>query len=136
MNNLSIINQQELDYLKGTKECIFINFDYEYSTKIIPFYNKIKEKQKLINFFYQLTSINIRTEDLLGKLHLILLQILIDEQEKQSNIIIINSIGFSQDSLQFLINNLNKILNHFENKNIYILENSSNEGMIFNYSSS
>lgn len=135
MSNLSIIDQGKLDYLKENKEFIFINFDNEYSIKIIPFYNEIRDKQKLIELFNQLTNLDIRVDDLLGKLHLVILNILVNEDEKPSHDdIIINSIGFSQNSIQFLIDNLNTIITRFKNRNIYILENISNGGVTFSYS--
>ncbi|MET3529002.1 hypothetical protein DRF59_20630 [Chryseobacterium flavum] len=135
MSNLSIIDQRKLDYLKENKDFIFINFDNEYSIKIIPFYNGLRDKQKLIELFNQLTNLDIRVEDLLGKLHLVILKILINEDENpSSNDIIINSNGLSQNSIQFLIDNLNTILARFKNRNIYILENTSNDELTFSYS--
>lgn len=135
MSNLSIIDQRKLDYLKENKDFIFINFDNEYSIKIIPFYNGPRDKQKLIELFNQLTNLDIRVEDLLGKLHLVILKILINEDENpSSNDIIINSNGLSQNSIQFLIDNLNTILARFKNRNIYILENTSNDELTFSYS--
>ena len=135
MSNLSITDQRKLDYLKENNKFIFINFDNKYSIKIIPFYNEIRDKQKLIELFNQLTNLEIRVEDLLGKLHLVILKILINEDENPSpNDIIINSIGLSKNSILFLIDNLNKIISRFKNRNIYILDNTSSDEVIFSYS--
>lgn len=134
MSKLLIINQRELDYLIEKKEAILVNFGCENSVKIIPFYNKIEDKKKLIEFFFKLTSIDIRIEDLLGKLHLVILQILIDgDKNSTQNDVIVNNIGLSYNSTQFLIDNLNKIIKHFKNRNIYILENYANETITFSY---
>lgn len=135
MSNLSIINQRKLDHLKENGEFIFINFENDYSVKIIPFYDKITNKQKLIEHFNQLTNVNIRVEDLVGKLHLVILKLLIDEDKSQNpRDIIINSIGLSLNSIQFLIDNLNIIKGSFKVRNIYILENKSNDEITFSYS--
>ncbi|RQO42318.1 hypothetical protein DBR39_00125 [Chryseobacterium sp. KBW03] len=131
-SKLSKINFQELQDLKNKEEYIFINFDYSYSIKIIPFFEKIniKEKDSLVDFFFHLTNTNVRIDDLLGKLHLILLKILVDGERN----LVINSIGFSENSIEFLTDNMIKILDYFDNKNLIIIENSSHEPFKFNYS--
>lgn len=131
-SNLSKIVFQELQDLKNKEEYIFINFDYSYSIKIIPFFEKIemKERDSLIDSFFHLTNNNIRIDDLLGKLHIILLKILVDGEKN----LVINSIGLSDNSIEFLIDNLRKILDNFDNRNLIIIENNSYEPFKFNYS--
>lgn len=131
-SNLSKIGFQELQDLKNKEEYIFINFDYSYSIKIIPFFEKIemKERDSLIDSFFHLTNNNIRIDDLLGKLHIILLKILVDGEKN----LVINSIGLSDNSIEFLIDNLRKILDNFDNRNLIIIENNSYEPFKFNYS--
>jgi len=131
-SNLSKISFQALQDLKNKEEYIFINFDYSYSIKIIPFFEKIemKERDFLIDSFFHLTDTNMRIDDLLGKLHIILLKILFDGERN----LVINSIGLSENSIEFLIDNLRKILNNFDNRNMIIIENNSHEPFKFNYS--
>lgn len=131
-SNISKISFQELQYLKNKKEYIFINFDYSYSIKIIPFFEKIemKERDYLIDSFLHLTNTNIRIDDLLGKLHVIILKILVNGEKN----LIINSIGLSENLIEFLTDNLRKILDNFDTINLIIVENSSQEPLKFNYS--
>lgn len=102
-----------------------MNFSNAYSIKVIPFYESICENEinKLIKLFYQITDVDIRVEDLTGKIHLVLLKILIDGEK---NTIVLNDVGISKDSREFLIDSFNKILNNFANKNI-IIENIFSE---------
>jgi hypothetical protein len=81
----------------------------------------VKKTESLIKLFYELTNIEIRGDDLVGKIHLILLKILGDEE---TNNILINNIGLSKDSYAFLVDNLNKILKNYDNKNVIIVENT------------
>ncbi|MEJ5104368.1 hypothetical protein [Chryseobacterium sp. MYb328] len=131
-SNLSKISFQELQDLKNKEEYIFINFNYSYSIKIISFFEKIdmKERDSLIDSFFHLTNTNIRIDDLLGKLHVVLLKILVDGEKN----LIINSIGLSENSIEFLIDNMRKILDNFDNKNLIIIENNSHKPFKFNYS--
>ncbi|QBJ88078.1 hypothetical protein DDI74_18315 [Chryseobacterium gleum] len=131
-NKISIIGSEELKDLIDTKEYIYINFSDEYSIKINPFFESIdnSEKKTLIQLFFQLTSINIRIDDLLGKLHIIVLKILLDG--KKDNIII-NSLGFSNDSIIFLKSNFEKILQNFKNKNLIIYKFEVKEPSNFVY---
>ncbi|HHM0730642.1 TPA: hypothetical protein ACRFJD_003698, partial [Elizabethkingia anophelis] len=93
--------------------------------KIIPFYENLKKEEQinLIQYFFQLTNINIRVNDLLGKLSITILKALIDGENQD---IIINSIGLSENSISFLTEHLKKILNNFKDKNIFIVKNNQN----------
>lgn len=124
MNEISKINSKELQNFKNKNEYIFINFDYVHSIKISFFYEKMKRSRvkELIKLFYKLTNIEIRTDDTLGKLHLILLELLINREE---NTVFISDIGFPKSSYDFLIDNLKKIfdnLDNLKNKKIVIVE--------------
>ncbi|NIF03887.1 hypothetical protein F3J23_00370 [Chryseobacterium sp. Tr-659] len=124
MNKISTITLQEIQTLENKNEYIFVNFAYTQSLKINYFYDEIKksERNKLIKLFNQLTDIEIRVDDTLGKLHIVLLKLLING--KQNNIVI-STIGFHMISFEFLINNFKKIfnnLNGLENKNLIIVE--------------
>lgn len=124
MNAISIISSKELQTLNSKNDYIFINFDYKYAIKISFFYEKIKksERNRLIKLFYQLTSIEIRVDDTLGKLHIILLKLLIDGEK---NKIIISDIGFIKNSFTFLVDNFRKIfenLNNLKDKSVIIVE--------------
>ena len=124
MNRVSIINSKELQTLKDMNDYVFVNFAYDNALKIGYFYDEIRknERIKLINLFNQLTGIEIRVDDTLGKLHIILLKLLIDG--KKDNIVISN-VGFHMISFEFLIDNLKKIFQHLNelvNKNVIIVE--------------
>lgn len=124
MNKISIVTLKELLTLENKNEYIFVNFAYKHSLKIGCFYDEIKksERNKLIKLFNQLTGIEIRVDDTLGKLHIILLKLLINGEQ---NNIIISTIGFHIISFEFLINNFKKIFNNLNglaNKNIIIVE--------------
>lgn len=125
-NNLSIVSIQEFQSFENKEEYIYVNFSNAYSIKVIPFYESICENEinKLIKFFYQITDVDIRVEDLTVKIHLVLLKILIDGEK---NTIVLNDVGISKDSREFLIDSFNKILNNFANKNIIIIENIFSE---------
>jgi len=129
MNKISIINLKGLQSLVNKDEYIFVNFDYKKALKISYFYDEIrkKERSKLIDLFKQLTGIEIRVDDTLGKLNIILLKLLIDGTK---NNIVISNIGFHKVSFEFLIGNLNKILenlNGLMDKNIIIVECNLND---------
>lgn len=124
MNEISIISLKELHTLRNKSEYTFINFAYKHALKIVYFYDEIRkdERNKLIKLFNQLTGVDIRVDDTLGKLHIILLKLLIDG--KKDNIVVSN-IGFHMMSFEFLIDNLKKIfenLNGLVNKKVIIVE--------------
>jgi len=129
MNKISIINLKGLEALGNKDEYIFVNFDYKNALRIGYFYDEIrkKERNKLIDLFKQLTGVEIRVDDTLGKLNIILLKLLIDGTK---NNIVISNIGFHIVSFEFLIDNLNKILenlNGLKDKNIIIVECNLND---------
>ncbi|KYH07061.1 hypothetical protein A1704_21655 [Chryseobacterium cucumeris] len=124
MHKISLITLKEIQTLENKNDYIFVNFAYPHSLKIGYFYDEIKksERHKLIKLFNQLTGVEIRVDDTLGKLHIILLQLLLNG--KQDNIVI-STIGFHIISFEFLINNFTKIFNNLNglaNKNIIIVE--------------
>jgi len=129
MNPVSIINLKGLQTLVNKDEYIFVNFDYKNALKIGCFYDEIrkKERNKLIDLFKQLTGVEIRVDDTLGKLNIILLKLLIDGTK---NNIVVSNIGFHIMSFEFLISNLKKILenlNGLMDKNIIIVECDLND---------
>jgi len=99
-----------------------INFDKYNSIKIIPFFENIKKKELsiLINIFNSI-HVNIRLDDLLGKLHIVMLKFLIDKKTKQ--VLVVNDIGLTPNSINFLIQNFEKLIEGFENKSIIIYTN-------------
>ena len=109
-------------YFGNNIEKILINFNLNESIKIIPFFEKIKQKE-LNNFISVFNNIviDLRLDDLLGKLHIVILKFLIDKQKKQ--ILIINDIGFTPISIDFLKLNFSNLINKFENKSIIIYSN-------------
>lgn len=109
-------------YFGNNIEKILINFNLNESIKIIPFFEKIKQKE-LNNFIsvFNNIGIDLRLDDLLGKLHIVILKFLIDKQKKQ--ILIINDIGFTPISIDFLKLNFSNLINKFENKSIIIYSN-------------
>lgn len=124
MNKISIIKLKGLEALGNKDEYIFVNFDYKNALRIGYFYDEIrkKERNKLIDLFKQLTGVEIRVDDTLGKLHIILLKLLIDGERDN---IVVSSIGFHIKSFDFLIDNLKKIfenINGLVNKNVIIVE--------------
>ncbi|MEI3790170.1 MULTISPECIES: hypothetical protein [unclassified Chryseobacterium] len=123
MNRISIISSNELKTLEKN-EYVFVNFAHRSALKISYFYEKIKkdERDKLMKLFNQLTGIEIRVDDNLGKLNIILLKLLMDGEKDN---IIISNIGFHMVSFDFLISNLEKIFENLDglsNKNIIIVE--------------
>ncbi|MGG7440434.1 hypothetical protein ACQ7CU_20395 [Chryseobacterium arthrosphaerae] len=131
-NKISIIGSNELNKLLDRQEYIYINFSYEYSIKINPFFESIDdtERNTLIQLFFQLTNIDIRVNDLLGQLHIIVLKILLDDEQDN---IIINSLGLTDDSIIFFKSNFEKILQNFKNKNLIIYKFEVNESLNFTY---
>jgi len=129
MNKIQIIDLNSLKTLTDKDKFIFVNFDYKYALKISYFYEEItkKERIELIHLFKQLTNIEIRVDDMLGKLHIILLKLLRDAKK---DYIVISTIGFNIKSFQFLIDNFNKIFknsNYLNNKHIIIVECNFND---------
>lgn len=129
MNEISIISVKELQFLNNKNEYIFIHFGYPSAAKIGVLYNKIKKKERnyLISIFFELTGIDIRVEDMLGKLHVVLLKILVDGT---MNNIVISNIAFLPSSFAFLMDNLKKIfdnLKNLENKKVIIVDCDLND---------
>ncbi|MBP1167401.1 MULTISPECIES: hypothetical protein [unclassified Chryseobacterium] len=124
MNEILLINLKELKFLKNKNEYVFLNFAYGDALMITSFYDKIRKKERnnLIRLFNQLTNIELRTDDILGKLHIDILKILVDQKK---DTIIITNIGFPSESISFLIDNFNKVfsnLNTLKNKKVIIVE--------------
>lgn len=129
MNEISIISVKELQFLNNKNEYIFIHFGYTSTTKIDVLYNKIKKKERsyLINLFSELTGIDIRVEDILGRLHIVLLKTLVDGT---MNNIVISNIAFLPSSFAFLMDNLKKIfdnLRNLDNKKVIIVDCDLND---------
>lgn len=129
MNEISIINPKELKKFINKNDYVFVNFAYSNALKISYFYDEIKKKErdKLRALFEKITDIKIRVDDTLGKLHIVLLKLIIDG--KKDNIVVSN-IGFHIKSFDFLIDNLKKIFENLEgviNKKIIIIECNLND---------
>ena len=134
MNDIKLGTFQVLDsdilnydsFFKNDVDVILINFSSDTSIKIIPFFEKIEKKEvdKLVSVFRCL-NINLRLDDLLGKLHIVLLKILIDEQKKQ--ILIVDDVGFTPASINFLQINFSHLMHKFENKSIIVLDKGNND---------
>lgn len=111
-----------LDYLKSknaTMKFVLVNFDYKSSIKIIPFYNTLKKKEltTLLSFFAE-CGINLRVDDLLGKLHIVILKILLQKDDEQ--VIIVNDVGFTASSIDFLLSNFISLKDKFKNRSIIV----------------
>ncbi|SHM01832.1 hypothetical protein [Chryseobacterium polytrichastri] len=124
MNKISIINSKDLKTLANEDKYIFVNFSYKHAVKISYFYEDINknERNKLIQLFNQLTNIEIRVDDMLGKLNIILLKLIIDGKK---NNIVVSNIGFHMKSFEFLIDNIKKIFENYidlANKHVIIVE--------------
>ena len=113
-------------FFRNNIEVILINFSSDTSIKIIPFFEKIEKKEvdKLVSIFRSL-NIDLRLDDLLGKLHLVLLKILIDEQKRQ--MLIVDDVGFTKASINFLQINFSHLMPKFENKSIIVLDTGDND---------
>lgn len=111
--------------IKNDNDVIFINFSSEDSIKIIPFFEKIKKSEvdKIIEIFKSL-EVNLRLDDLLGKLHVVLVKILLDDEKRQ--ILIIDDVGFTSTSIKFLQLNFCNLMSRFKNKAIIVLDNADN----------
>ncbi|MBP1221734.1 hypothetical protein [Flavobacterium sp. 1355] len=110
---------------ENDNDIIFINFGSQDSIKIIPFFEKIKkgEVEKIIEIFKSL-EINLRLDDLLGKLHIVIVKILLDDEKRQ--ILIIDDVGFTSTSIKFLQLNFCSLMSRFKNKAIIVLGNEDN----------
>lgn len=99
-----------------------INFDSATSIKIITYYNNLdkKEKDRIVKIFNEL-NIFIRTDDSLGKLHFVILHMLIKTGDPE--ILIINDVGLSNNSLNFLKANFDHIMSYYKNKALIIYSN-------------
>ncbi|THD33334.1 hypothetical protein [uncultured Flavobacterium sp.] len=114
-----------LDYLKSknvTTKFVLINFASKSSLKIIPFFNTIKNEEltALLNLFTEF-AINLRLDDLLGKLHIVILKIL--SQDDNEQMIIIHDAGFTNSSIDFLVSNLNLLKHQLQNKSVIVCPN-------------
>ncbi|WP_395062154.1 hypothetical protein [Flavobacterium sp.] len=123
---LTIINKNSIDEYFPIKETshVLINFNSDKSVHIIPFFEEIKRRQldNYLNIFLNL-GIHLRLDDLLGKLHIVILKFLIDN--KNDEILIVNDVGFTSKSIVFLSDNVNLLLKNFNNKSVIII-NSGN----------
>lgn len=110
---------------KNDNDVTFINFSSEDSIKIIPFFEKIKkgEVDKIMEIFKSL-EVNLRLDDLLGKLHIVLVKILLDNEKRQ--LLIIDDVGFTSTSINFLQLNFSNLMSRFKNKAIILLDNADN----------
>lgn len=119
-------NVLNIDFsFENDNDVIFINFSSSDSIKIIPFFEKIKkgEVDKIKEIFKSL-EINLRLDDLLGKLHIVLVKILLDDEKRQ--ILIIDDVGFTSISIKFLQLNFSNLISNFKNKAIIVLDNGDN----------
>ncbi len=110
---------------ENDNDVTFINFSSEDSIKIIPFFEKIKkgEVDKIMEIFKSL-EVNLRLDDLLGKLHIVLVKILLDNEKRQ--LLIIDDVGFTSTSINFLQLNFSNLMSRFKNKAIIVLDNADN----------
>lgn len=125
------IKFNELSFGKDI-DMVLINFNLDTSIKIIPFFEKIRKKEldNLLGVFDNL-GIDLRTTDLLGKLHVVILKILLDKEVKQ--VLVINDVGFTLSSIDFLQHNFSKLIARFENKSIFIYYGDSPNRLTSNF---
>jgi hypothetical protein len=100
-------------------DIVFINFNIDNSIKIIPYFEKIKKKElKALTNVFSNFNISLRTDDFLGKLHFVMLKFLNEEQKKQ--VLIVNHVGLTNESIDFLQLNFNRLINQYKNKLIIV----------------
>ena len=111
------ISLNELKLKDVAIEFILVNFETKSAIKIIPFFNTIKsvELVSLVNFFVEL-GVNIRLDDLLGKLHIVILKLLLQDNKEQ--IIMVNDVGLTTSSVDFLLSNFNLMKDKIKNKSV------------------
>lgn len=98
---------------------VYVNFDKDSSIKIIPHFEKIKKKEfDELNIFFNNFNIKLRTDDYLGKLHFVVLKILLENSNK--TVLLINNVGLTNASIDFLKNNFDKIMFKFKDKLILV----------------
>ncbi|PWB26431.1 hypothetical protein [Flavobacterium sp. HTF] len=83
---------------------------------------------ELINVFKSL-ELDLRLDDLLGKLHIVLLKLLLDSEANK--VLIIDDVGFTSTSINFLESNFNNIMPRFKNKSIIILDRGKSDSQGF-----
>lgn len=100
-----------------SKKIVLVNFEAKSSIKIILFFNTIKRRElDDLRIFFVKQGVNLRLDDLLGKLHIVILKILMENNSKQ--IIIISDVGFTNTSIDFLLANFKLFQNKFKNKSV------------------
>lgn len=107
--------------LDANCEVVFVNFATDSAIKIFPYFKKIKEKQ-IHNFLNVFKSVGVELDlkNALGMLHIVLLEILLNNTDKQ--VLIVGNTGFTRESILFLQHNFELLMEKFINKTILIYD--------------
>lgn len=102
-------------------EVVFVNLGTANSLKIYPQLEKLKKRQvNILLDFFRSAGVDLRLEDALGALHVILLEILLKGSGKQ--IILVGNTGFTRESILFLKQNFALLMGKFSEKTILIYD--------------
>jgi hypothetical protein len=102
-------------------EVVFVNFATDSAVKIFPYFKKIKDKK--INIFlnvFKSVGVELDLNDALGALHIVLLEILLNNTGRQ--VLIVGATGFTCESILFLHQNFELLMNNFMNKTILVYD--------------
>lgn len=95
-----------------------VNFAFGGAIKIVPYYESFsKEKVRLLSVCFKDAGINLRQDDILTMLHLVLLDLALVQPDVDTYFV--GNAGFANDSFDFLKNNISKMA-AFDEKEIFL----------------
>lgn len=94
-----------------------VNFAFEDSIKIVPYYESFsKDRVESLSACFKDVGINLRRDDILTMLHLVLLDLTLMKPDVDTYFV--GNAGFTNDSFDFLKSDISKMA-AFDNKKIY-----------------
>lgn len=102
-------------------DIVFVNFGTDKAVKIFSYFKKIRQER--INGFldiFKSVGVELYLKDVLGVLHIVLLDILLADTNKQ--VLIVSDTGFTPESILFLQQNFKLLMGNFSNKSILIYD--------------
>lgn len=116
---IEIASKESLQPASYTTGAYFVvNFGFEDAIRIVPYYSHFsKDRMELLSDYFKDAGINLRPDDILSMLHLVLADLAFLQPDV--NTYFVGSAGFTEDSLDFLKRNILKI-NAFDDKKIYL----------------
>jgi hypothetical protein len=116
-------NKITLEHLLLDADCevVFVNISTNNTIRVFPQFKKMKEKQ--IHIFLNVfkgVGVELDLKNALGMLHIVLLEILLNNTNKQ--VLIVGNTGFTRESILFLQHNFELLMEKFINKIILIYD--------------